>query len=222
MRSAALLFDLDGTIVDSAIGIAAALTEVSVGRGGEIVPAAQVRKLVSLGVETLVRDALGAVACDSATDIAAFREVLTGLPATPDLLYPGVRNCLMDLAGSGHPMAVVTNKPEALSTALLKDIGLAHLFDCIVGGDTLQVSKPDPGPLLHALARLGSGSRMAVMIGDSPVDGHAAAAAAIPFVLHENGYAPEDCAHDMVSGRFSDYGALRDVLCGLLARLQSA
>lgn len=210
----ALLFDLDGTIVDSALGIAAALTQLSVARGGLPVDVAAVRKLVSLGVGTLVRAALGPVAADRATDVAAFREVLGALPNSADALYPGAAACLAALAEAGHPMAIVTNKPEALSIRLLEDLGLAHLFGCIVGGDTLIVGKPDPRPLHHALSRLDCGPHGTVMIGDSPVDARAAAAAGVSFVLFEGGYAPDECGSEPVHGRFASHDALMGVLAG--------
>ncbi len=211
-----LLFDLDGTIVDSAKGIAKALTEVSVARSGSAVDALRVRELVSLGVETLVRESLGAVARDIATDVAEFREVLADIPHTQDAVYPGVEDCLVALAEAGHRMAIVTNKPEALSVRLINDIGLSHLFHCIVGGDTLSVSKPDPRPLQYALSSLGALAKEGIMIGDSPTDSRAAAAANIPFVLFEGGYAPNECRSDPVHARFASYDELTIVISDLL------
>ena len=215
-HGAALLFDLDGTLVDSALDIAAALSRLSVCRGGGPVAVETVRPLVSHGVGVLVREALGAAARDGAEDVATFREILAATPPDPGSIYPGVAEALHRLATNGRPMAIVTNKPERLSQLLLDQLGLARFFGAVIGGDTLSVSKPDPAPLHHALAVLGAAHDKALMIGDSIVDAGAARAAGLPFALFESGYGAEACSDDDVAFRFSGF----DILPGLLvARL---
>jgi phosphoglycolate phosphatase len=214
-RLPALLFDLDGTLVDSAAGIAAALSMLRVERGGMAVPATAVRPLVSLGAEVLVARALGSLARDPAADLAAFRTILAGLPANRDTIYAQVEGALATLRQAGHPIAIVTNKPEGLSRTLLHDLGLARYFGAIVGGDTADFPKPHPAPIRWALSRLAVPAHDAVLIGDSHVDAGAARACGIPFILYAGGYGADDCAPADVAARFDDF----DDLPGLIAWL---
>lgn len=202
----ALLFDLDGTLVDSARGIAVALSELSRSRGGPEVDVRLVRGLVSRGAEMLVRESLGEVAEDSVADVAAFRAILRNVPNDPATVFPGAAAVVAELAQT-HPMAIVTNKPEALAIGLLRDVGLAPYFQAVVGGDTLSRAKPDAAPLLHALHRIGHMGD-AVLIGDSEIDARAAAAATMPFFLYEGGYEPGGCSKLPVAGRFAHFHEL--------------
>lgn len=209
---APLLFDLDGTLVDSAITIALALGQLSTSRGGTAVDVARVRRLVSQGATVLVREGLGPVAGDPAEDLAAFRTILADIPARPEMIFPGVIEALTELAAAGHVCAVVTNKPERLARLLLDQLDLTRHFAAVVGGDTLAVCKPDPAPLHHALDALGQGAlgqaTPAVMIGDSDVDARAAAAAGLPFALFLGGYEPDRCRDEHVAGRFARFAEL--------------
>ena len=211
----ALLFDLDGTLVDSAQGIAAALGRLAQERGGAGPDVAHVRRLVSQGAATLVAQGLGPLAQNSAADIARFRAILTKLPANPAMIYPGVRAALTHLAAAGHPMAIVTNKPAALAQQLLADLDLASFFAALVGGDTLPVAKPNPAPLTHALALLGHPAHAAIMIGDSAADAAAAAAAHLPFVLYAGGYGADETATLPQAAQFTDFAQLPALIAAL-------
>ncbi len=212
MAAPALLFDLDGTLVDSACDIARALTAVSTARGGPIIDATTVRPLVSLGAATLVLTALGAVAGDCDTDLEEFRRVLANQPADRSTVYPGAEAALATLAQAGHPMAIVTNKPEGLSRGLLQGLGLDRYFGAIVGGDTAAYPKPDRAPIDHALALLGARADAAIFIGDSHVDAAAALVCAIPFILYQGGYGAADCREQDVAARFDRFEALPALL----------
>lgn len=203
-----LLFDLDGTLVDSAQDIAAALTMVSRARGGDAVSADTVRPLVSLGAATLVARALGPVATDDAADLAAFRTVLRAMPSDPAIVFPDVEQALATLAGQGWRMAVVTNKPEALAIALLETHRLDRFFAAVVGGDTASAPKPDPAPLHHALALLDATPDDALFVGDSDVDAGAAAALSIPLLVYSGGYGVDAIAADQAAGWFDHFDAL--------------
>ena len=208
---AALLFDLDGTLVDSAVTIALALSELSAMRGGGPADVASVRRLVSKGAPALVRETLGSHAGDSDADIAAFRAILSEVPPQPNIVFPGVVDALTALSAAGHTCAIVTNKPEKLASLLLEQLDLSRFFAAVVGGDTLAVCKPDPAPLRHALMQLGVGEA-AAMIGDSEVDADAAHAAAVPFILYGCGYQADGCAKTHVTAVFHNF----DELPGLL------
>ena len=209
-----MLFDLDGTLVDSALDIAAALSTVSRARGGDAVSAATVRPLVSLGAATMVTRALGPVARESADDVAAFRTVLAAAPPDPGSVYAGVERTLDRLAAQGWRMAIVTNKPEGLTEALLAGLGLRGRFAAVVGGDTAGVAKPDPAPVRHALAALDAAPDDAVFVGDSAVDAAAAAALAIPLIVYGGGYGVAEITAAQRVAQFHHY----DELPALLAR----
>ncbi|WP_375391036.1 HAD family hydrolase [uncultured Sphingomonas sp.] len=212
-----LLFDLDGTLVDSARDIALALTRISHARGGPTISPQQVRPLVSFGAERLVATALDQVAGEAAADLHAFRTILRDLPADPGALFPGVGATLATLAAQGFRLGIVTNKPEALAVTLLSGHRLGHLFDTVVGGDTTADAKPHPRPVHHALAEMGASAGSALFIGDSIVDAKAARAAAIPFILYEGGYGGALIARAEVAGRFSRFQDLPLIAAALLA-----
>jgi phosphoglycolate phosphatase len=214
-RPAALLFDLDGTLVDSAVTIALALSELSVARGGEPVDVARVRRLVSKGAPVLVRETLGSLASGSKEDVAAFREILVGIPATTEMIFPDVVPALEEVTAAGHPCAVVTNKPERLARLLLDQLDLGRFFGAVVGGDSLPVCKPDPEPLRHAVRALASTPGGAAMIGDSQVDARAARAAGMPFLLYRCGYEADDCEAASVAAGFDGFSELAELVVTL-------
>ncbi len=212
MATGALLFDLDGTLVDSAADIARALSIVSIERGGQAIMPATVRPLVSLGAITLVRQALGPVAGVDSDDLAAFREVLASMPPDPTIVFDGVVDALEVLTAAGFAMAIVTNKPESLSRQLLSALALDGYFSAIIGGDSAVASKPDRAPLDLALKQLGLSTRGALMLGDSAVDAQAAQACGVPFILYTKGYDAAGCCNWPVAARFADYGRLPCVI----------
>lgn len=192
------LFDLDGTLVDSAPDLAAAVDQMLEQLGRPRAGLENVRQWVGNGSPILVRRALaGKTDWEPAStrDDALFNdakslfyqayEKLNGQYAT---VYEGVESCLASLAGHGCRMAVVTNKPERYIAPLLEQMGLEHWFDLSVGGDTLPLKKPDPAPLLHAMTSLGGTRGTTVMVGDSAPDVNAALAAGIPCVAVRYGY----------------------------------
>lgn len=215
MRSA-VLFDLDGTLVDSASDIARALSSLRCARGGAPITASDVRPLVSLGAEVLLQRALGSFATNSVDDLAEFRNILGALSADLTTIYPGAVAALETLVKNGHILAIVTNKPEALSRTLLTQLGLADYFTAIIGGDTTANAKPHPKPLLKALEMTGTPPCRAIFVGDSPIDTQAARACAIPFILFEGGYGAHECANEVVHARFAEFAALPMIIAELI------
>jgi phosphoglycolate phosphatase len=216
---APLLFDLDGTLVDSARAIAAALSTVTIARGGHRITAEAVRPLVSRGVGTVVATSLGEFAGDPQADIAEFRAVLAALAAEPTDPYPGVPAMLAALQAAGHAMAIVTNKPEGLARILLRELALDSHFSAVVGGDTCTVAKPLAAPLQRALGIIAPGRDPAdaIMIGDSDVDGEAAQAAGCRFILFEGGYGPVSAGRYSVDARLCAFDQIDPVLAKLSA-----
>ncbi len=222
MPIGALLFDLDGTLVDSATDIARALTIVSHARGGPIIAAPAVRPLVSLGASVLVRRALGAVAGEDAADLAAFRAALGSLTPDPAIVFDGVEPALTVLAAAGLAMAIVTNKPEALSRQLLRGLALDHFFMAIVGGDSAALPKPDRSPLDLALQLMGTTPDRAIMVGDSEVDAAAARAGGIPFFLYTGGYGAAGCRESDIAQQFRDFSMLPDLVARAMVDIDKA
>lgn len=194
----AALFDLDGTLVDSAPDLAAAVDQMLEHLGRSPAGIDRVRSWVGNGASVLVRRALaGQVDWEPARpkDDALFKDALAifyhaygAINGRHSVVYAGVEACLTHLKNQGCRLGVVTNKPEQFVAPLLRQMGLDHWFDLSVGGDTLPVKKPDPAPLLHAMEVLGGTRGTTVMVGDSAADINAALAAGIPCVAVRYGY----------------------------------
>jgi phosphoglycolate phosphatase len=207
----AILFDLDGTLIDSAPMIAAALNRVIAERGGEAVPLEKVRGLVSRGAAELVSTCFGACATDTKNDLGAFREIYRTLVPQECDLYPGARAALEILHSEGRQLAVCTNKPQALTEGILAALGLDRYFAVVMGGDVCTRPKPDAAHLFDILQRLGADAADAVYVGDSEVDGEAAQAAGLPFILVTFGYAIgriEEIPHSIMIDHFRELPAV--------------
>lgn len=191
----ALLFDLDGTLVDSVPDIAVAVDGLLCDLGRAPAGEARVRFWVGNGGRMLVRRAL-------AGDVQGVADDDPQLPAAMEIffahyqqsngrasrLYPGVAEALDAIAARGLPMAVITNKPHRFIAPLFATLGIAQHFPVLVGGDTLAVKKPEPAPLFFACERIGVAPRSALMVGDSKNDIDAARAAGCPVVAVDYGY----------------------------------
>jgi phosphoglycolate phosphatase len=175
------LFDLDGTLIDSRDDIASSLNLALTRAGLRRLPASRIAGFVGNGVRSLVERSLQAILDEEPSDPAVLRvmelyleEYGRHLLDTTCLLH-GVEQTLERLDWAS--LAVVTNKPERFSRQILDALGIAHRFCLVLGGDSTPLRKPDPAPLLEAMARCGVASDETVMVGDSPVDIHAGRAA---------------------------------------------
>lgn len=207
---------MDGTLVDTAPSIAAALSQIRAERGRGPISEEQVRPWISLGAPELIRLSLGGAASDVDADVKALRRALKDAPTPPGSLYPHVRETLHALWSAGFKLAVVTNKPEALARKVLDDLALIPLFRAVVGGDSTPHAKPHAAPLLAALAILEITPENALLVGDSAIDGAAAAGLEMAFHFFEGGYGSADCDFPIAS-RFADHADLLPVLLTLAA-----
>lgn len=170
--SVVIALDLDGTLEDSRADMVAAIQAVRTQLGLGFRPDEALVPWVSQGMDALYLNAFDDYGVGQ--DRARYEAVLTlyentylANVATHTRLYPGIREAIEDLYELGH-LAVVTNKPEHISRALLQALGVARFFGTVVGGDTCELPKPSPIPLRHAVKQL-NGTRV-VMVGDSAGD----------------------------------------------------
>ncbi len=193
----AIIFDLDGTLIDSAPDIVGSLNEILGLRGLPPLPLASVKAMVGSGIPALISRALEAHGVDAddvkplvADMIGVYAQRATRLTA----LFEGVRDCLGAFRRSGVKMAVCTNKQQDVTDIVLRDLEIGHYFECAIGARPELARKPDPAMIYHALGAMGATPAHAVMVGDSHVDAGAAKAAGIPVVLATFGYSPNPVA----------------------------
>lgn len=189
-----VMFDLDGTLIDSVPDLAAAV-DVMLGQlGRDAAGVEQVRHWVGNGARVLVRRALAgdiehAHIGEAETEqaLALFLEAYAG-DHSRSTIYPGVRALLDRLQGEQVPLALITNKPSRFVPELLADKQLDGYFRWLVGGDTLPVQKPDPAALHWVMQQAGVEAGQALFVGDSRSDVLAAKAAGVPVVAVSYGY----------------------------------
>jgi phosphoglycolate phosphatase len=207
LRDATIVFDLDGTLVDTAPDLTNALNDALVRRGHRPIPQETIRQAVGFGARVMIEDALRRAGAQEDIDemLADFLVHYEANIAAESGPFPGAVASLETLAAAGARLAVCTNKREYLSKKLLSELRLQHYFHSIAGRDTFSVSKPDPGHLVIALA--GGEPSRSIMIGDSDVDLRTAKDAMVPSILVSFGYAPkalDEFAPDAVIDHFDE------------------
>lgn len=204
-----VIFDLDGTLVESAPDIRQAANRMLADHGLEPLDLPTIISFIGNGLPTLVERVIKVTDLDMADHKTLTQEVLHHYnTAGHDLTvpFPGVREVLISLKARGAILGVCTNKPESAAKDVLEHVDMAKFFDVVIGGDTLPVNKPDPAPLLAAHAKLGAGPM--VYVGDSDVDAATAKAADVPFALFTEGYRKSPVAQLYHSASFADYADL--------------
>ncbi len=206
----AIVFDLDGTLIDSAPDIAHALNLATNKRGIEPFSLDEVTEMIGGGVPQLVGRALRARGLREdglmplvEDFIALYRENLT----TNTKIYDGARELLERLRGEGRRLGICTNKNHGLTVEILDQLDLAKYFSSALGEREGYPRKPDPAPLLEVVAELGASAGDALMTGDSEADVACARAAKMPSVVVDFGYsriAPQALGADAVISRLSD------------------
>lgn len=209
-----VVFDLDGTLADTAPDLAVALDHTLAALGRPPVPPPSVRHLIGHGGRALLRRGLAASgeAPEELVELGypIFLEHYAAHICDGTRPFPGIGQALDDIEKRGAALAVCTNKSEALTMKLLAALGWRDRFAALVGGDTLPVRKPDPAPLLEAIARAGGGR--AVLVGDSIVDAETARAAGVPFVAVGFGFSDRPVEALGADAVIQDYGELMDTL----------
>jgi len=212
-----VVFDLDGTLLDTAPDLTAALNHSLTELGYPTVPEASVRDMIGHGARALLKKGLAAHgAHDEALvdkGFPIFIDHYRAHIADGSRPFPGLEAALDRLTAEGVALAICTNKMESLSRQLIDTIGWQSRFAALIGGDTLPVRKPDPAPLFEAVARSGGGR--AAFVGDSITDTLTGQNAKIPTVAVTFGFS--DRPHDQLGAdRLIDH---YDELVGALEAL---
>jgi len=187
----ALIFDFDGTLIESAPELASCLNAMLAEDDRGPLTQAQVEDMIGNGVAKLVERGLrasGGVPGNLDEYVKRFMAIYDAAPITDTPVYEGVAETLERLGADGHMMAICTNKPYAPTIKILEGIGMTHHFSVVAGGDSFPVRKPDPGHLEGVLDLLGIGRDQAIMIGDSPNDIGCAVAAGVRSIAVTYGY----------------------------------
>ena len=188
-----ILFDLDGTLADTASDIAYALNTLLEQEGRPALPLETLRSLVSQGTKPMLCLGFDIEAHDPSFEplrqrlLNIYRAHLT----RETRLFPGMQELLTTLERRGLNWGVVTNKPAWLAEPLIAELGLAERTACVVGGDTVAQSKPHPAPMLHACNLAGSEAQQCLYVGDAANDIKAGKRAGMKTLVALFGYIPK-------------------------------
>ena len=194
LAGGALIFDLDGTLVDTVEDLAASMNHALTAAGHDPVPAAQVRHLVGHGARRMLMRGFEVSAGRAAAEVELDAAMLHFLDfycaniAVHSRPFDHVVEMIEGFIARGARAAICTNKREALARHLIETLGLTPIFDAIVGADTASAAKPDPAPVRLCLEK--TAAKRAVFLGDSDTDIRAAAAAGLPCFIADFGYGP--------------------------------
>lgn len=209
MQKDLLIFDLDGTLIDSSADIAWAANKTLAHMGCKEETAEHIKKNIGWGVKALLEKLMPNESPEAITAAREkFLEIYSSHLVVDTYLYPEVRETIRHFSEKGKKMAVVTNKPEGLSIKILENFGLSKNFQMVVGGDTLPSRKPDPAPLLKVINDLRVEAVRAVFIGDSPIDGETGKKAGVFTIGVPYGYRGDmklvDIGFDLVIKDFKE------------------
>ena len=187
----AIVFDLDGTLVDTLDDLWNGLNMALGQHGLPPAPKEMILANVHLGLEGTARSVLSSYGAQASLVVPvaqAYQELYRHRAHAGSRLYPGVRDFLDTCARQERAMAVCSNKMTEDALELLSLLQVAHLFQAVIGIDASDHPKPHPAPLILTLERLNRTPEESVFVGDSVIDARCAASAGVAFLLHENGY----------------------------------
>jgi len=213
----AILFDLDGTLVDSVADLRAAANILLAEKGLPELDGATVRGFVGNGIAMLVERCLrhsGADLAELDPAIRRFRRIYDALGHAHTTLFPGAAAALAELSGA-YRLGLCTNKDLAPTRAILEKFAIAGYFTAVIGGDSVGAVKPDPRLLEAAAAGCGAGIGQCLYVGDSEVDAEACRRAGVPFLLYEAGYRKSPIEALGCRASFTDYAELPAIVNSL-------
>ncbi len=218
LGDACVLFDLDGTLIDTARDLTAALNDALAAAGLTPIEPRRVRHLVGQGARTMLAQAFAEQgtapsAEDLGRHVAVFLDHYNAHIADFSRPFPGAIAAVETLRNRGAAIAICTNKREAPARLLIASLRLDRHFDAIVGMDTVGIGKPDPAPLIHCLKL--TDRRRGVFVGDSDTDVQAATAAAMPVLTATFGYGPLTMSGDAFA-LFHEFAAVPELVARAL------
>jgi phosphoglycolate phosphatase len=216
LTGACLVFDLDGTLADTAPDLMDCTNGVLAALGLRPVGVEAIRRMVSEGARALILSAAraqGRLLADHEMEplVDMFRADYGRRPVVASTLYPGVRSALDRLRGEGALLAVCTNKHGPIARQVLEGLGLGDLVPALVGGGDAPALKPDRRPVDLAVARAGGTLARALMVGDASPDVGAARAAGIPVVVRDSGYGTQTASALGADAVFAAFEELPDL-----------
>lgn len=222
MSLRAIIFDLDGTLIDSAVHCAAIINNMLADRGSaRRLTRDEATPHMSLGGEQLISGLLGGEGGDPADDLANFRVRYAALETPEECLIPGVRAGVTTLADAGLKLAICSNKPQHLCEKIVLELGLSGVFTSIIGTVADRPLKPDPAMLAANLRELGMDAIEAILVGDSWVDAALCKAAAVQFWFVTYGY-PGVPGPPASERAFDDFSKVVDALLDIHARARTS
>ncbi len=216
-----IAFDLDGTLVDSALDVIGAVNAILIAEGLAPLDYAKYRAFVSRGARWLLQSGLAASGVENPAARTAplferFSQYYETHIADESLPFPGAVAALKELTAADTKLVVCTNKPTHLARRLLAEVEMIALFYGVVGVDAVSASKPDAAHLIEAVAAVGGDIRRSIMIGDAEPDARSARSAGIPLILVSFGYSETPISALAPDILLHQFGDLTDACCELV------
>lgn len=210
-----VIFDLDGTLVDTAPDLHRIANELLLARNHDRISLDQTKQLIGHGPKAFIDGLIKLRRMDDSYHEQVFQEFRVGYSTDFKLshIYPGACEALDHLTSEGHDLGLCTNKPEKACVDLLRFVGLDDRFSVVVAASPALPPKPSPLPLLQAASAMSG--QACVFVGDSKSDAEAASSAYIPFILFTEGYCNAAVPETLVVATFSDFHDLPSILSKL-------
>jgi phosphoglycolate phosphatase len=209
-----IVFDLDGTLIDSAPDIQFAVSAVLDSYGKDGLTLEETRSFIGEGASVFTRRAMAARGIvESKGSHALFYDAFIAHYASAvdkAVFYPGVLAALGLLKAAGHRLGLCTNKPQLPARAVMQHMGIASVFDAFIAGGMIDSHKPEPDMLLMVIQDLGGGPTL--YVGDSEIDAETASRAAVPFALYSAGYRKTAVAEIQHDWAFDEFEALPGIV----------
>jgi phosphoglycolate phosphatase len=214
-HTTALVFDLDGTLIDSLPAISGSVNAMLKDMGCAPLPVTQIRGFIGKGAPDLVKKVIAATDLSDDSFDTALSTMMGHYAKAHDgnIPFDHMVETLEGLRTAGYALGICTNKPSAATQAVLDHLGLTNLFEVVISGDSLPQRKPHPAPLHATFDATGRANR--IYIGDSEVDAETAEAAGVPFVLFTEGYRKTAVSDLIHAATFDDFRALPEIIGSL-------